>query len=102
MSINPRVLCEWIERHRLKMSGWFFFYEGFIRKCRRDGIRSSNYEKSSLEKTWYARACKEARLGTRRIVLSLERTKLVKDESSFFYKLRELLKLAGTEIRNSA
>jgi hypothetical protein len=41
--------------------------------------------------TSVARVCK-----ARAHCVDLERTKLMKDESSFFYKLRELLKLAVT------
>jgi hypothetical protein len=61
-----------------------------------DTETASNYQKGSLENVGVGRPRKQESSGGLHCVGAFERNKFVKDESLFFYKLRELLKLASS------
>jgi hypothetical protein len=56
-----------------------------------DTETASNYEKVALENVSVGRPRKQESSGGLHCVGTFERNKFVKDESLFFYKLRELL-----------
>jgi len=61
-----------------------------------DTETASNYENVALENVDVGRPRKQENSGGVHCVGAFERNKFVKDESLFFYKLRELLKVAST------